>query len=258
LGALEFRTAVNLLRQHSSTSLSVLETSPITPYAAGHYPPILTGQGHSHAQEEPEGEEAESSREVVPLDERHIGPTLSQHESSQSHARRLAKSPTRLSLQSVDEENQISSPTASVPLSVIPEVDVLHPSKRQRAGSAFLRGWNILFPTLHHFTQKSILGMIAALFAVPAVFCLTITLPVVVTPRGDDENVEEGKHDEVPDASVPQLGTLINLEEDGEEHPLVADEIEEESKGLDFNKWLMAVQCVCGPLFCVSVLFSTF
>lgn len=270
LGALEFRTAVNLLRQNSSSSLNTFETSPITPYAAGHYPPILTGQSHSHLQrsagQEQEGEEAESNPwesnlEAVALDERHNGPTLSQPESSQSlhpHARLLAKSPTRSSLQSVDEENQRSSPVASVPLSVIPEINILRPSKRQRVKSALFRGWNILFPTLHHFTQKSALGMVAALFAVPAVFCLTITLPVVVTPIGDNEEVEEGKQVEVPEANIPQLGTLIDFEEDGDERSLVADEVKEELKGLDFNKWLMAVQCVFGPLFSVSVLFSTF
>jgi sodium/potassium/calcium exchanger 6 len=157
----------------------------------------------------------------------------------------------------VDEENQRSSPVASVPLSVIPEINILRPSKRQRVKSALFRGWNILFPTLHHFTQKSALGMVAALFAVPAVFCLTITLPVVVTPRGDNEDVEEPKPVEVPEANIPQLGTLIEFGED-EERPLLTDEVKEELKALDFNKWLMAVQCVFGPLFCVSVLFSTF
>ncbi len=100
--------------------------------------------------------------------------------------------------------------------------------------------------------------MVAALFAVPAVFCLTITLPVVVTPRGDNEDVEETKPVDVPEANIPQLGTLIEFEGDGEEHPLLADEVKEELKALDFNKWLMAVQCIFGPLFCVSVLFSTF
>lgn len=268
LGALEFRTAVNLLRQSSNASLNnALDASPITPYAAGHYHSNLTGHHHRSRSagtereiEEGDSNPWEASLEAVPLDERHHSVNLGRHESSQSlhpHARLHSMSPSRSSLQSVEEEGEIASPTASVPLSAIPEINILRPSKRQRAKSAIVRAWHTLFPTLHHFTEKSVLGMVAALFAVPAVFCLTITLPVVVTPREENEVVEPGKHVEAAEANVPQLGNLIDFEEDGAERPLIAEEeVEEELRELDFNKWLMATQCICGPLFCVAVLFS--
>jgi sodium/potassium/calcium exchanger 6 len=94
--------------------------------------------------------------------------------------------------------------------------------------------------------------MVAALFAAPAVLLLTLTLPVVVTPMQDSEVAEKDG-----DANIPTLGNLIDFEEEGVERALVAEqEVEEEMHDLKFNKWLMAVQCICGPLFCVSVLFG--
>lgn len=94
--------------------------------------------------------------------------------------------------------------------------------------------------------------MAAAIFAAPAVLLLTLTLPVVVTPMQDAE-VEE----KIEDAAGPTLGNLIDFEEEGIERALVAEEeVEEELHGLEFNKWLMAVQCICGPLFCCTVLFG--
>lgn len=57
---------------------------------------------------------------------------------------------------------------------------------------------------------------------------------------------------------------LVEFEEEGvgrERLTLVADEDEEDDEGsavheLKFNKWLMAVQCALGPLFCVAILFG--
>lgn len=270
LGALEFRTAVKLLRQHSSTSLNALETSPITPYAAGHYPPLLPGHPHTHAHPhghvrsgsghgviDTEVNPWDANLETLPLDER---PGLSElgqsHASLRPHSRiQSTRSPSRLSVQS-EEEERPNSPTTSL-LSSLADVNIRFPSKDQRAKSAFVRALHILFPTLHHFTEKSVLGMIAALFAVPAVLALTLTLPVVVTPRGETEEGEKGPPTELVDANIPQLGNLIDFEEDGVERPLVAEEtLEEELSELDFNKWLMAVQCVLGPMFAVAVLLG--
>jgi sodium/potassium/calcium exchanger 6 len=98
--------------------------------------------------------------------------------------------------------------------------------------------------------------MVAALFAAPAVLALTLTLPVIVTPRNGDDFIEK---EEAVVEGAPTLGNLIDFEEEGIERPLVAaqeqveDILEEE---MHFNKWLMATQCVCGPLFCAAVLFG--
>lgn len=123
--------------------------------------------------------------------------------------------------------------------------------------------WHILFPTLHNFRSKSFLGKIAAVFAAPAVMMLTLTLPVVVTDHdGDDTHTEkpDGFSIEELTASRGDVGRLVEFEEEGVglDRTLVADDDDDEDTAvheLKFNKWLMAVQCALGPLFCVSILF---
>ena len=129
------------------------------------------------------------------------------------------------------------------------------PSKRQRVKHALYRTWHILFPTLHHFWDKSFLGKIVALFAAPAVMALTITLPVVVTPYTPDRSMEKP-----PTADSGSVDSrLIDFEEEGVEvgRALIAEEeVVEELHELKYNKWLMAAQCAFGPLWCVAVLFG--
>ncbi len=59
-------------------------------------------------------------------------------------------------------------------------------SRRQRIRHILHATYHLLFPSLHDFRQKSRVGQVLALFAIPAIFCLTITLPVV------DDAGEEG------------------------------------------------------------------
>ncbi|OBZ72098.1 putative cation exchanger C3A12.06c [Grifola frondosa] len=78
---------------------------------------------------------------------------------------------------------------------------------------------------------------------------LTLTLPVVVTSY-EDMSASEKKISGIDNR-------LIDFEEEGVERALIAEEeISEEMHELKFNKWLMAVQCTLGPLFCVAVLFD--
>ncbi|KAH9068335.1 Sodium/calcium exchanger protein-domain-containing protein [Lactarius deliciosus] len=116
----------------------------------------------------------------------------------------------------------------------------LAPTRRQSVALAFSRAFHILFP-------YTLLGKAAAVLAAPAVFVLTITLPVVVRPYVSAHH----RHEKAKSAN----NTLISFEEDGIERALTADEVEQEDE-LHFNKWLMGVQCVLGPLFCVGVLFK--
>ena len=90
--------------------------------------------------------------------------------------------------------------------------------------------------------------MIAALFAAPAVLALTLTLPVVVTD-----------HDALatPIEKPDNVERLVDFEEEGVARALIAEEgVEEELHELQYNKWLMAVQCALGPLFCIAILFG--
>jgi len=126
----------------------------------------------------------------------------------------------------------------------------LVPTRRQGVALALSRALHILFPTLHSFHTKTLLGKTASVLAAPAVFVLTITLPVVVRPYVSARH----RHEKALSAN----NTLISFEEDGIERALIADEVvQEEMHELHFNKWLMGVQCILGPLFCVTVLFST-
>ena len=84
---------------------------------------------------------------------------------------------------------------------------------------------------------------------------LTITLPVVVTPLVTEKSVEK------PPAVMPGSpdSRLIDFEEEGVEveRALIAEEeTVEELHELKYNKWLMAAQCIFGPLWCVVVLFG--
>lgn len=123
------------------------------------------------------------------------------------------------------------------------------PSRVRRLWHIIERTGHILCPSLHHFWSKSFLGKIASLFAAPAVLALTLTLPVIVTPyEGYDHHHEKNGNSE---------GRLIDFEEEGIERALIAEEeVQEDLHEMKFNKWLMSIQCVLGPLFCAAVLFG--
>ncbi|KAG8822877.1 hypothetical protein FRC18_010876 [Serendipita sp. 400] len=249
LGALEFRTAVNMLRRQSSVG-HTLEASPITPYAAGHYHnpirPHSSRRGSEDGNEETQSNPWEATLGGVALDERPHG------EPDPNSLR----PPELLQLPSTVDENGAApfSPIAPSYRSGSPGHKNPHPlSKRQRLKSIIMQIFHTLFPTLYDFREKSFLGMLAALFAAPAVLGLTLTLPVVVTPQHDEDVPEKPS---TPPG--PTLGTLIDFEEEGVERALVSEEVVEEAlHELQFNKWLMAVQCICAPLFCISVLLGS-
>jgi len=110
------------------------------------------------------------------------------------------------------------------------------------------RASHLLFPTLHEFYAKNLLGKAVSVFAAPSVFVLTVTLPVVV--RSYD--ISGYRHEKAPSI----VNTHSTFEEDGIERTLVAEEESAEIHEMQFNKWLMAVQCAFGPLFVTAVLFS--
>jgi hypothetical protein len=247
VGALEFRQVVaSLQHQAASSSLNMFET-PVTPYAGGHYHTRSRTQTRTPSREVDPWDAALG----LPLDDCSrprllITPALSEepdnfpeeeyHEGA-SQSRRasvpsISRTPASPTVSDGDTESQIYTP----------------PSRRQRAVYILGRIYHTLFPTLHHFTSKSVLGQIASVFAAPAVMLLTLTLPVVVTPY-------EPAH--VAPEKTSGDGRLIDFEEEGIERALIAEEeVQEGMHDMTFNKWLMAAQSTCGPLFCVGVLFS--
>ena len=236
IGALEFRQVVASLASQAAgdpLNLNLYQESPLTPYVRGHYP-----HHHSHPS---------TSRPRTPeQDPWDIAGGVQLHE----------RSPRISPTSSVERLDRMMYPS-----NVPSETDTSShrftpPSKPQKVKHALYRTWHTLFPTLHHFWDKSFLGKIVALFAAPAVMALTITLPVVVTPYAPERPTEKP-----PTIGGSGDSRLVDFEEEGVEveRALIAEEeVVEELHELKYNKWLMAAQCIFGPLWCVAVLFGRF
>jgi solute carrier family 24 (sodium/potassium/calcium exchanger), member 6 len=256
LGALEFREVVaSLKNEAAATSLNYFE-SPVTPYAGGHY----------HVRNFPTGR----------------SPLRTSRSSSSSSMDETTLTGLRLrshSSQSINEEPRSAHPddpnannslgTQSYQLQITPSIYRIPPSpsttvseaesdeqlytpltKRQRIWATLGKAYHILFPTLHNFGQQSRLTQTACILAAPAVLCLTVTLPVVVTPYNNLHASHEKIYGDAP---------LVDFEEEGIERALIAEqEVEENIHELAFSKWLTAIQCILGPLFCVQVIFGRF
>lgn len=245
VGALEFRRIVSSLQQDAAgSSLNVFDTP--SPYPGGHY----HYHSRSRSLSRTPGSELRDPWDAalgLPLDDR---------------------SPPQLAVSAPDSAEDIPPiPTIShTPASPASEADteVQHPpharpSRRQRVARVFGHAFHLLFPTLHGFRTKPFLGKVAAVLAAPAVMVLTLTLPVVVTSYEDAEREREKHHHHLHTPSALEAGDsrLADFEEEGVERALIAEEeVAEEMHELKFNKWLMAVQCTLGPLFCVAILFG--
>ncbi|KAG2140117.1 Sodium/calcium exchanger protein-domain-containing protein [Suillus clintonianus] len=257
VGALEFRQVVASLQAHAaSSSLSIFD-SPITPYAGGHY----HRHGGSHTSRTPLSEEDPWDATIgVPLDERSprllVNDIIAEgHEPSQSSS--MIHVPTHTS-SSVSPIPSIShtpaSPTDAASTTTTEVEPYVPPTKLQRVWRVVKKTYYILFPALHHFREKNALGKIASLLAAPAVMALTLTLPVVVVPYDSNGSGSEKLHKR--HHSAGEDGRLVDFEEDGIERALIAEEVmQPDLHEIEFNKWLMAAQCVLGPLFCLGVLF---
>ena len=244
IGALEFRQVVaSLQHRAASPSLNMFE-SPITPYAGGHYcrRPRSRTASHSRTGEGdpwdaalgvPLGERSPLNLMVASVEEM-AGEEL--HHSHSSLVPSISRTAASPSGSDGDAESQRFSP----------------PTRGQKLLHVLTRTLHILCPSLHHFGHKTVLGKIVSLFAAPAVLALTLTLPVTVTPY-ESSSLAEKK------VQTTSEGRLIDFEEEGIERALIAEEeVVEDLHEMKFNKWLMAAQCIFGPLFCVTVLFGMF
>jgi solute carrier family 24 (sodium/potassium/calcium exchanger), member 6 len=244
VGALEFRSVISSLQQEAPGSALGTFEPLLTPYIGGHY----HGIGHSRSRSNSGSMHTSDASSDVPLSDRSSQLPRASH-LAPDHGPSLPESP--LILISDDTEPRIPeiSHTPASPRSDNSS-DIAHydfATRHQNVRLALKRMCHILFPTMHEFKTKSLLGKVAAVFAAPAVFALTITLPVVVEP-----------YDSLGDRYEKAPSTINIFEEDGIERTLVAEDVVlGEIHELRFNKWLMAVQCAFGPLFCTAVLFST-
>ncbi|KAI0697966.1 Sodium/calcium exchanger protein-domain-containing protein [Cytidiella melzeri] len=242
IGALEFRRVVTSLQEQAAGSRLSLFDSPVTPYPGGHY-----HSPHYHSRHH-----SSHSRSRTPVHDRERDPW----EAALGNVPLEQRSPQIVinDRDPMDDQETVMPMTTHTPApSTFPDSDTetdqyMPPTKRQRMFRTLGQIYHVLFPTLHNFRSKSMLGMVAAVLATPAVLALTLTLPVVVTDH----------HGSFPPIEKPEnVGRLVDFEEEGVERALVAEEeVEEDMHELQYDKWLMAVQCVLGPLFCVAVLFG--
>jgi sodium/potassium/calcium exchanger 6 len=257
VGALEFRQVVASLQAHAaSNSLSMFE-SPVTPYAGGHYHRHAPTGSHGSRTPLSESDPWDATLEMH-LDER--SPRLlvndfipEGHEPSQSTSAVDTQAHTPITVPSISHTPASPSDTASTTTTEVESHAV--PSKRQRIWRVLKQIYHILLPALHHFKEKNALGKVASLLAAPAVMALTLTLPVVVVPYDSNGSATEKLHKH-HHHNAGEDGRLVDFEEEGIERALIAEDVvQQDLHEIEFNKWLMAAQCVLGPLFCVGVLF---
>lgn len=252
VGALEFRRVVSSLQRDAAASTLSHFESPLTPYSyrrsrsrrgtsSASRSPLITPNTHNFERD------PWDAALGVPLDERSpprlVAPPL--HETPQEVGQltpipsisHTPASPTVLSESDAESQTYVAD------------------TPRARAMGVLAHVGHILFPTLHNFGTKSFLGKVAAVLAAPAVMVLTLTLPVVVTSYEDPSASEKKRHSHA--SAGASESRLIDFEEEGVERTLIAEEeVEEGMHDLQFNRWLMAVQCCLGPLFCVAVLLG--
>ncbi|KIY43955.1 hypothetical protein FISHEDRAFT_67700 [Fistulina hepatica ATCC 64428] len=233
LGAIEFRHVVSSLQHEAAASSLAMFDSPLTPYAGGHYHTRSSSHSRPPRSYSPETHPWDSTL-GLPLDDCPLRPA----ENDEEHAGEILATSIP-SISWVPPTPTESDTECQIPVPM---------TKRQRLWHIVERVFHVLFPSLHHFKEKTVIGQIASVFAAPAITLLTLTLPVAVTDYDEVRYAME---------KIDNARPLIDFEEEGVERVLVAeDEVTENSAAVSFNKWLLAVQCVLGPLFCVVVLLS--
>ncbi len=159
--------------------------------------------------------------------------------------------------------------TVQLQLRADDESDSLKLSRRKRMSRRIARIFHVLMPTLFHLREKKALSAIASILAAPAVFILTITLPVVVSFRHDKDDAsfrgyevcEEHLIDvESDNDPTPRAGTAMEAQSEPEtanqEQNPSEDSDKEAEPGPRINKYLTATQLILGPLWIVVVCFG--
>ncbi|EUC64802.1 sodium/calcium exchanger protein [Rhizoctonia solani AG-3 Rhs1AP] len=259
LGALEFRTVVNSLHGSSTAGTLSMFDAPVSPYAAGHY--------HRRLSIVSSGSAASSVRRGAVT----APPAMDQADLEEQRDPWDAAFSLQLSERGGANNGAALAPAAEIhrTKSPVPSIHVFSPSTLSNgAGPAGPRKlfvpedaqvqpqWKLvlcqvmhtLFPSLVDLPSRPWLWKIVAVCSAPAIFALTLTLPVVVNDPKSESSPGEG----------PVTPLLVDYDESDAEDEIIQAhmEAEEHVHDVHFNKWLTAVQCALSPVFCVSVLFS--
>jgi hypothetical protein len=107
-----------------------------------------------------------------------------------------------------------------------------------------------LFPTLIGFESKPWFHKVLSIIAIPAVICLTITLPVV-----DTESTEVEGEIRLPSGLISP-GVLVSPGPDGSSEIIPLSPLDESILvARVWNRWLTGVQCIFAPLFMTFIFF---
>jgi sodium/potassium/calcium exchanger 6 len=147
------------------------------------------------------------------------------------HSLRLPRASIESSLGVFNQQQQQRKRYKFWPYGILPPPQVLY---------------DTLFPTLRNFGDKTWIEKFLALVAVPSVFLLTITLPVV---EGPDKPSDLTTLNSLPPESPSSIMTATTAAT-----PMMpVSTPQPAAKG--WNRWLLAVQCITAPIFIVLVLF---
>lgn len=108
-----------------------------------------------------------------------------------------------------------------------------------------------LFPTLRDFRSKTSFQRSVAILAIPAVFCFTVTLPVI-----DNETIEDEGEIKFPSSPTSTLHGVSAVEGSPVLRSVTPNsEIAMVTK--TWNRWLTGLQCLCAPVFLAFIFFRT-
>ena len=108
----------------------------------------------------------------------------------------------------------------------------------------------LLLPTLTDFKSQTHTQRLLSILALPSVFLLTITLPVVNPPidktlQGDSQ------------PGTPAIPPSVQPYEDRIEAIVISHDVDTYTAHRGWNRWLTSIQCILAPLLFTSVLFYT-
>lgn len=249
LGALEFREVINALQRESNSSTLNTFDRPVSPLSMRHS--WLHGAPRSPA-----------PRDALDLEERDpwddaLGVQLGERQNGHPSRALLGDPPLRRIPSPIISITPADSPTASPPTSpsVSPATLLLSSqvlpteTRRQRLLHYIADASSILFPTLQALQKKTFPSKLTSIVAAPAVFLLTITVPVILAHE---------QHETFPEPKAPALGQPIDVEQEGMYQVLETEaELRGDIEDIPFNQWLAVAQCILGPLFCAAALFGT-
>jgi solute carrier family 24 (sodium/potassium/calcium exchanger), member 6 len=110
-----------------------------------------------------------------------------------------------------------------------------------------------LFPALRDFKSKTWFQRFIAVLATPAVFCFTITLPVI-----DAEALEEENEIRLATSPAETFGRLTPMDPNSSSELIqpITPDTEKALATITWNRWLTGLQCLCAPIF-LAFIFSS-